>query len=66
MFLIMRSVCCCCVLQTYEMNKNVQKAWAQPVDEQFIRPVDFAETVGKIKVRAVASECDGNVNIGGD
>ncbi|KAG0567766.1 hypothetical protein KC19_7G158800 [Ceratodon purpureus] len=35
--------------QTYEMNKNVQKAWAQPVDEQFIRPVDFAETVGKIK-----------------
>ena len=51
MFLMLRSVlCCCCLLKTYEMNKNVQMAWAHPVDDQFLRPVDFNETVGKIKV----------------
>ncbi|XP_024397073.1 photosynthetic NDH subunit of subcomplex B 1, chloroplastic [Physcomitrium patens] len=35
--------------QAYEMNKNVRKAWVHPVDDQFLRPVDFTETVGKIK-----------------
>ncbi|XP_024385190.1 photosynthetic NDH subunit of subcomplex B 1, chloroplastic [Physcomitrium patens] len=35
--------------QTYEMNKNVRMAWVHPVDDQFLRPVDFTETIGKIK-----------------
>lgn len=48
------------------MNKNVRKAWVHPVDDQFLRPVDFTETVGKIKVsenclleigRSVISRC---------
>lgn len=56
--LILRSVCCCCLLQTYEMNKNVRMAWVQPVDDQFLRPVDFTEIVGKIKVCESPSAVD--------
>ena len=36
--------------QTYEMNKNVKRAWVYDIDSQFVEPSEYLEFVGKLKV----------------
>eukprot|EP00245_Coleochaete_scutata_P014778 TRINITY_DN6389_c0_g2_i1.p1 TRINITY_DN6389_c0_g2~~TRINITY_DN6389_c0_g2_i1.p1 ORF type:complete len:469 (-),score=99.68 TRINITY_DN6389_c0_g2_i1:211-1617(-) len=35
--------------QTYELNKNVRRAWVYDLDDQYSSPVEWTETLGKIK-----------------
>eukprot|EP00271_Cylindrocystis_brebissonii_P015968 TRINITY_DN3906_c1_g1_i1.p1 TRINITY_DN3906_c1_g1~~TRINITY_DN3906_c1_g1_i1.p1 ORF type:complete len:494 (+),score=64.46 TRINITY_DN3906_c1_g1_i1:115-1596(+) len=35
--------------QTYEMNKNVKRAWVYPVDNVLVSPALYSETMGRVK-----------------
>ena len=37
--------------QTYEINKNVRRAWVYDVEDPFVTPAEYTEFLGKLKVR---------------